>query len=125
MGRVSNKVVKRAARQIVEKHYQRLTYDFYHNKAITFDIAVISSKKLRNKVAGYVTRLMKRIRYSKVKGVSIKLQEEERERKESFVPTESILDVDRIDVDSVTMKMIKEMMLPGSFYVPSTEGKIN
>jgi small subunit ribosomal protein S17e len=54
-GRVRNKVVKRSARQIVEKYYQRLTMDFQTNKRICEDVAIIPSKRLKNKIAGYAT----------------------------------------------------------------------
>lgn len=121
MGRVSNKIVKKAAKQIVENHYQRLTMDFYYNRSVVKDVALIPNKVLCNKVSGYTTRLMKRIRYGKVKGVSIRIQEEEREKRESFVPSESIIDVERVEVDPVTMNMIKDVGLTGTFFVPSSE----
>ena len=42
------------------------------------EIAVVPSKRLRNKIAGFVTHLMKRIDTGgAVRGISIKLQEEE------------------------------------------------
>jgi small subunit ribosomal protein S17e len=117
MGRVSNKVVKRAAKQIVEKQYSRLTLDFYHNRSIIADVAEIPSKTLRNKVSGYATRLMKRIRYGKVKGISIKIQEEERERRENYVPTESIVDLERIEVDPVSMAMVEASGATEGYFV--------
>jgi small subunit ribosomal protein S17e len=49
-------------------------------------VAIIPSKRMRNKIAGFVTHLMKRIQRGPVRGISLKLQEEERERRLDFVP---------------------------------------
>ena len=81
MGRVRTKTVKRSARQIVEKYYQQLTMDFDSNKRVVDEVAEIPSKRMRNKIAGFVTHLMQRIRRGPVRGISLKLQEEEREKK--------------------------------------------
>ena len=57
-------------------NYARLTHDFHTNKRILDDVATVQSKRLRNKIAGYTTHLMKRIQKGPVRGISLKLQEE-------------------------------------------------
>merc|ERR1712047_42745 len=109
MGRVRTKTVKKAAKLIIEKYYTRLTLDFHVNKRICEEIAIIPSKPLRNKIAGFVTHLMKRLQHKTVRGISIKLQEEERERRDNYVPDVSALEQDVIEVDSETKDMLKMM----------------
>jgi small subunit ribosomal protein S17e len=104
MGRVRTKTVKRSARHIVEKYYQKLTLDFQLNKKIAEEVAIIPSKRLRNKIAGFVTHLMKRIQKGPVRNISLKLQEEERERRMDFVPEKSELDVEKIFVNDPAVK---------------------
>ena len=109
MGRVRTKLIKRAARQIIEKYYSRLTFDFDTNKKLCEEIASIPTKRLRNKVAGFTTHLMKRIQRGPVRGISLKLQEEERERRMDFIPERSVLDQDKIEVDPDTFNLLKSL----------------
>lgn len=113
MGRVRTKTVKKSARVIIEKYYSRLTLDFQTNKRICDEVATIPSKRLRNKVAGFVTHLMTRIQKGPVRGISLKLQEEERERRMDFVPEVSAIETDVIEVDPETREMLKELNLAG------------
>ncbi|CAG8493118.1 1412_t:CDS:2, partial [Diversispora eburnea] len=101
-GRVRTKTVKRGSRVIIEKYYPRLTLDFQTNKKICDEVAIIPSKRLRNKIAGFTTHLMKRIQRGPVRGISFKLQEEERERKDNYVPEVSALQVENIEIDPDT-----------------------
>ncbi|KCV70250.1 40S ribosomal protein S17 [Fonticula alba] len=106
MGRVRTKTVKKASRVLVEKYYPKLTLDFHTNKRIADEVAIIPSKRLRNKIAGFTTHLMKRIQRGPVRGISFKLQEEERERRDNWVPEQSAVNTDRVEVDAVTLKML-------------------
>ncbi|KAJ7594087.1 ribosomal protein S17e [Mycena floridula] len=111
MGRVRTKTTKRASRVLIEKYYPRLTLDFHTNKRIIDEVAVVPSKRLRNKISGFTTHLMKRIQRGPVRGISFKLQEEERERKDNYVPEISALDVtaNPLEIDKETSDMLKAL----------------
>ncbi len=116
MGRVRTKTIKRASRAIIEKYYQKLTNDFHTNKRIIDDIAVIQSKRMRNKIGGYTTHLMKRLQKGTVRGISLKLQEEERERKMDFIPEKSELQVSNVDLSNKdVVQMIKTFGIKSQF----------
>ena len=98
MGRVRTKTVKRAAKVLLERHYQKLTNDFHINKKILSEVAKVPTKSLRNKIAGYATHLVKRIQKGPVKGISLKVQEEEREKRLDWVPKESEINTDKVQL---------------------------
>ncbi|KAJ7281905.1 40S ribosomal protein S17 [Mycena rebaudengoi] len=126
MGRVRTKTTKRASRVLIEKYYPRLTLDFHTNKRIIDEVAVVPSKRLRNKISGFTTHLMKRISKGPVRGISFKLQEEERERKDNYVPEVSALDTTAsggLQIDPDTKALLTALnfdSIPATVVVPIT-----
>ena len=60
MGRIKNKRIKRSALELVSSHKEKFSKDFNENKKTVIELADIQSKKIRNVLAGYITKLMKR-----------------------------------------------------------------
>ncbi len=50
--------VKRIARELVERFPDKFTREFENNKKLVDTLTNISSTKLRNRVAGYATRII-------------------------------------------------------------------
>ena len=57
MGRIKTKLVKRMGNKIYQLNKDKFKKDFDTNKKLLPDLAEIPSKKLRNIIAGYITRL--------------------------------------------------------------------
>nr|CCC95753.1 hypothetical protein, unlikely [Trypanosoma congolense IL3000] len=127
MGKIRTKTVKRASKLIVEKYFSRLNKDFYQNKRVVMDATIARSKKLKNKIAGYATHIMKRLARGPVRGISLKLQEEERERRMDYVPEVSYVDqciTDGVRVDKQTYAMLKRMETGVPRYVTSNNATV-
>lgn len=58
MGRVRQTYVKRLAKDLVSADADRFTDDFDHNKEELKSMDEFNSKKLRNRVAGYIVRVV-------------------------------------------------------------------
>ena len=116
MGRVRTKTVKRAARQLIEKFYPKMSLDFHYNKRVLDDVAVVPSKRIRNKIAGYASKLMKRIQKGPVRGISLKLQEEEREKRMDAGAKENFFREEDANIDEETHEMLKNLGLDKIFH---------
>ena len=59
MGRIKTALIKRVTFKLFESHKDNFTIDFKKNKEQVGKFVDISSKKLRNIIAGYLTRQAK------------------------------------------------------------------
>ncbi len=59
MGRIKTKLIKRLTFQLLAQHKDHLKDNFEENKAVVGTHLVGASKKVRNVVAGFVTRKMR------------------------------------------------------------------
>lgn len=59
MGKVRPASIKRAAKELVDLYADHLSTDFEENKKSVDELMKTGSKKIRNRTAGYVTRLMR------------------------------------------------------------------
>jgi len=54
---VRTELVKRIAEELVERYPDKFNADFENNKKLVQSFTTVSSAKLRNRIAGYVTSL--------------------------------------------------------------------
>lgn len=60
MGRIKQTYLKRVAEKLLEEYPEQFTKsDFEANKKLVTAYTDISSKAIRNKIAGYITRVIK------------------------------------------------------------------
>ena len=125
MGRVRTKTVKRAARELIEKYYGKITDDFHLNKKLLNKVSDVSSKRLRNKIAGYSVHLIKRIRVKPVKGISLKMQEEQNERRMDTIEGDTRIKADatNFEVTEATLRMLKDAGVAGLLKNKNVVGK--
>lgn len=57
MGRIKSKQIKRTSRELLERSEDQFSEDFDENKRVLG--RTLPSKKVRNKIAGYIGRLKK------------------------------------------------------------------
>ncbi|HEU97779.1 MAG TPA: 30S ribosomal protein S17e [Fervidicoccus fontis] len=59
MGKVRTAMVKRTARKLISMYPSLFTENFESNKEIVRKLVDIPSKRVQNRIAGYITRLVK------------------------------------------------------------------
>lgn len=59
MGKVRTELVKRISAELVEKYPRSFTSEFEENKQFLREIGLDVSKKLRNRLAGYISGIIR------------------------------------------------------------------
>jgi len=60
LGKVRPELIKRIARELLSMYPDKFTKDFEYNKRVVETLTTVSSVKVRNRIAGYITGLMNR-----------------------------------------------------------------
>jgi small subunit ribosomal protein S17e len=58
LGKVRPEHVKKVARELIERYPDKFTTEFQSNKKALDSVAQVYSPRLKNRVAGYITRLL-------------------------------------------------------------------
>lgn len=67
--------IKRISNELLEKYPDKFSADFDENKEVIKQIAVVRSKLLRNKIAGYITSYLHRQAVEKAMAVPSESQD--------------------------------------------------
>jgi len=59
MGRIKTQLIKRTTNKLIDTNREKFTKDFEHNKQQVQELLNMPSKKLRNAIAGYISRIIK------------------------------------------------------------------
>jgi small subunit ribosomal protein S17e len=59
MGNIRTTFIKRTSSELLENYEGKFTTNFEENKKLVEEFTTVSTKHLRNKIAGYVTRIIK------------------------------------------------------------------
>ncbi|GAB6101634.1 30S ribosomal protein S17e [Thermococcus atlanticus] len=59
MGNIRQGFIKRVARELFDRYPNEFTRDFEHNKKKVEELTTVQSKTIRNRIAGYMTKLVR------------------------------------------------------------------
>jgi small subunit ribosomal protein S17e len=80
--------IKRISTELLEKYPDRFSVDFEENKKVIKEIAVVRSKILRNRIAGYITSYLHKASIQNVQEISGSDEEEQLEKGSEIVEEE-------------------------------------
>jgi small subunit ribosomal protein S17e len=56
LGNIRPTYIKRVAIELIKKYPQEFTSDYQHNKSKVQELTDVKTNKMRNRIAGYITR---------------------------------------------------------------------
>jgi len=76
--------IKRISKELMNEHSERFGTDFSTNKQSLNEISIVRSKGLKNKIAGYITKILQRqAKFEERKQMIIDNEKKSQERKQS------------------------------------------
>jgi len=63
MGRIRSKTIKKLAEELVRQHPDKFNDNFTNNKQFLDQLKLIDDIPIRNKVAGYIVRVVEKRKY--------------------------------------------------------------
>ena len=90
--------IKRLSYEVLETHKSKFGENFADNKKILDQISIIRSKGLKNEVAGYITKFIKKeIRDEKTKQLQIESSKNQEQQIEEIPEMEETADITEIE----------------------------
>jgi small subunit ribosomal protein S17e len=118
-------IIKRLAYEVLDGHKSKFGVDFADNKKALNQISIVRSKSLKNKIAGYITKFIKKeIREEKAKQSRIESSRSEQveiEIPESIEGDESADSVEEITLTNESADSVEEITLTNDTDEQKTE----
>ncbi len=101
--------IKRLSYEVLDAHKSKFGEDFADNKKVLDQISIIRSKGLKNEVAGYITKFIKReIRDEKAKQAQIKASQAEEQVEAVSETPETVVEETTENVSETPEPVVEE-----------------
>ena len=97
--------IKRLSMEILDGNKEKFGTDFVENKKILDEISIVRSKGLKNELAGFITKFIKR----EIREQEQKLQkEQESQKEEDSEPKDPVISTEESNVEEATSESESE-----------------
>lgn len=112
--------IKRLSYEVLGEHQSKFGEDFADNKKILDQISIIRSKGLKNEVAGYITKYIKKqIREEKIK----QAQREQSIQREAEAQAEAEPEIEDVEVTADSQETVETTDVPSESETAESEEK--